>query len=254
MRIVIRKILFTLLVFFINFISIIPIIAGNFHIPNPPDKIYPIQDYAKVLSKKQIQNLNKNIISYSKKTSTEILVSIIKNTNQNDPNFIAQKWGEKWKIGKSKKNNGIVILLSIEEKKISIQNGYGIEPYITDILSNKIIHKIKPFLEKKMYYNSIDFCTKEIYKTLKNNFKKEKEKYYKKNFSFIITMIFIVIIFIIMFILPRTYTRHEDLLFNIFIITNFLKSNNNNNINDDDFFEGFGHGGHFGGGGSDESW
>ncbi|WP_185878039.1 TPM domain-containing protein [Blattabacterium cuenoti] len=249
MKIFLKQILFTLLIFFINFISIM---ANDFHITDPPYKIYPIQDYAKILSKKQIHNLNKSIISYYKKTSTEILVCIVKTTHNNDINLIAQKLGEKWKIGKSKKNNGIVILLSVEEKKISIQNGYGIEPYITDILTNKIIKKVKPLLKKNMYYDSIDYCTKEIYKKLNNSFQKEKSN--TKAFPFIMIIIWIISIFIIIFISPyiSPYIMSNNSLLNIFIITNFLK--NYNVENDDDFFNGFGEGGHFGGGGSDESW
>ncbi|WP_238892352.1 TPM domain-containing protein [Blattabacterium cuenoti] len=160
------------IVLFLFIISNFTIQAQN-QIPNPPYKIYPIQDYAKILSEKERLLLNNKLISYYKKTSTEIIVIIIHNLHGEDPNIIANEWGQKWKIGKLYKNNGIVILISIDDKKISIQNGYGIEPYITDIITGNIIKKVNPYLKNRMYYQTINSIVNELSKFLKHHFKKK---------------------------------------------------------------------------------
>ncbi|WP_185866176.1 TPM domain-containing protein [Blattabacterium cuenoti] len=225
---------------------------GQFNIPESPKKIYPIQDYTGVLSKKQIEKLNQKLISYSKITSTEILISIIQDLHGEDPNFLAAQWGEKWKIGKSHKNNGIVILLSINDRKISIQNGYGIEPYITDFLTTKIIEKAKPILKNNLYYLAIDSCIQEVFQTLQNQYHHKKQK--KKVLPMWNFFIYMSVFFVMLFLLSRKKIIDSSLLNNL-LITDFLFRNKNfNNHEDEDSFDGFGGGGNFGGGGGSGNW
>ncbi|QIK16796.1 TPM domain-containing protein [Blattabacterium sp. DPU] len=246
-----KKIIQSILIILIFFCS--NLIQGQFNIPEAPKKIYPIQDYVGVLSKKQIKELNQKLISYSEVTSTEILVSIIQDLHGEDPNLLASKWGEKWKIGKIHKNNGIIILLSIHDKKISIQNGYGIEPYITDFLTIKIIKKIKPILKNNLYYQAIDCGTKEIFKILKNKFQKKQNNRISERYKvFIIIGIFLMIFFLFYFFYMNK-TTDSSLLMTLFL-TNFLFRDKNLYHDHDDNFDGFGEGGNFGGGGSSSEW
>ncbi|WP_185853497.1 TPM domain-containing protein [Blattabacterium cuenoti] len=224
---------------------------GQFNIPESPKKIYPVQDYAGILSKKQIKKLNQKLVSYSKITSTEIFIPIIRDLHGEDPNFLAAQWGEKWKIG-SLKNNGIVILLSINDRKISIQNGYGIEPYVTDFLTTKIIEKAKPILKNHLYYQAIDSCIQEIFRILQNQYYHKKQK--KKVFSMCNFFICMSAFFVMLFLLSGKKIIDSSLL-NTLLITDFLFKNKNvHNHENEDNFDGFGGGGNFGGGGSSGNW
>ncbi|WP_185861434.1 TPM domain-containing protein [Blattabacterium cuenoti] len=244
-----KKIVRSILIFLVFFCT--NLVQGQFDIPEAPKRIYPVQDYAGVLSRKQIEKLNQKLITYCKITSTEILVIIINNLNGEDPNLLASRWGEKWKIGKFYKNNGIIILLSIYDRKISIQNGYGIEPYMTDILTMKIIKKIKPILKNNLYYQAINYGTQEIFQILKNKFQKKQSK---SNQIFSTWNLLISIFLIIFFCF---LTKNTSLL-NTLLFTNILFRNSNfdkdHDDNHDDNFDGFGGGGNFGGGGGSSSW
>ncbi|WP_238784956.1 TPM domain-containing protein [Blattabacterium cuenoti] len=227
---------------------------GQFSIPKIPKKINPIQDYVGILSSEEVEKLNQKLISYSKKTSTEILVTIIQDLHGEDPNFLAMKWGEKWKIGKLQKNNGIIILLSINDKKISIQNGYGIEPYLTDLSTTKIINKVKPLLKNNFYYQAIDSSTQEIFKILQGKFQKERQKktiQYRNYFSYILLLF--IIYYILFFKKLGNFSLLKTLFFIDFIFPT-LNENLKDDENKDDFDNGFGGGGNFGGGGSSENW
>ncbi|WP_185866742.1 TPM domain-containing protein [Blattabacterium cuenoti] len=239
----ISKILLILLIF-TNFVQ------GQLNIPDNPKKIYPVYDYAGVLSHPQIQKLNERLIQYSKKTSTEILISIVPDLYGEDPNFLASKWGNKWHIGKKYKNNGIIILLSINDKKISIQNGYGIEPYLTDFTTRRLIQKIKPLLKKNLYYEAIDISLKEIFRTMKNEYinKENKKNHFSKwNLAFSISVFLIMFFFLYKKVIDPTSLLNILFLTNI---TNLIKKSSDN----EDSFDGFGEGGNFGGGGSCENW
>ncbi|WP_119305822.1 TPM domain-containing protein [Blattabacterium cuenoti] len=245
MKRIIQSILIILICFYSNSIK------GQFRIPEVPKKIYPVQDYAGVLSKRQIEKLNQKLISYSKITSTEIFVSIVHSLHGEDPNLLASKWGEKWKIGKIHKNNGIIILLSIHDRKISIQNGYGAEPYMTDFLTMKIIQKIKPILKNHLYYKAIDTGVQEIFKILKNKFQKKQND---KTFSIwnLFTRISSILLIILLFYFFLIKKGTNISLFNTLFFTSFLFKNKNHDH--DENFDGFGGGGNFGGGGGSSNW
>ncbi|WP_185855663.1 TPM domain-containing protein [Blattabacterium cuenoti] len=230
----------------------ITIVNGQFNIPNHKQNISPIQDYSNVLSKEELHNLNKKLLNYFKITSTEILIILIRDLNGEDPNVVAYKWGERWRIGQFYKNNGIVILLSINDKKISIQNGYGVESYLTDFLTKKIINNIKPYLKNNLYYEAIDNCINDIFKILKNNFVNKKPL--KKKKHSLISWIYVFVFFVMIFIFYKNGMINTSLL-NTLLITNLFLSNKNNFYEEDeDEFDGLGGGGNFGGGGSSDDW
>ncbi|WP_185878603.1 TPM domain-containing protein [Blattabacterium cuenoti] len=248
-----KKILKKIIKFLLILLIFTNLVQGQqLNIPDKPKKIYPVNDYAGVLSHIQIQKLNEKLIQYSKKTSTEILISIVRDLYGEDPNFLASKWGNKWHIGKKYKNNGIIILLSMNDKKISIQNGYGIEPYLTDFTTRRIIQKIKPLLKKNLYYEAIDISIKEIFKIMKNEYinkENKKNHFYKWNLAFS-TSVFLIIFFFI-FLCKKGIAPSSSSL-NILLLTNILfKKKYSDN---EDSFDGFGEGGNFGGGGSCENW
>jgi len=95
---------------------------------NPTKHYGWITDYEKLYSKDEIKVLNDLIEKFEKETSAQIAIVTLDSLRATNVNFddlslrIAQKWG----IGKSGKDNGIVIAISKHYRKISIQNGNGI--------------------------------------------------------------------------------------------------------------------------------
>ena len=87
---------------------------AQFNIPKEPEKIYPVNDYAQILSLEQRKALNKKLIIYNNSTSTEIILISIQNLNKEDPNLVAANWGGEWKIGQKRQDNGILVLLSVK--------------------------------------------------------------------------------------------------------------------------------------------
>ncbi|MDR3273556.1 MAG: TPM domain-containing protein [Flavobacteriaceae bacterium] len=144
----------------------------EFKIPDPPSVIYPVNDYAHVLSAEQIQNLNDKLIAYSDSTSTEILVCTIKTLDGDDINYVGAKWGEKWKVGQKGKNNGILLLIAVDDRKLAIQNGRGTEDVMTDMVSGLIIRNyMVPYLKSNDYYGAINSGTDQIFNVLQGKFK-----------------------------------------------------------------------------------
>lgn len=254
------KFLFLFLFIFIPFFS-----KGEFKIPEKPNKIYSIIDYAKVLNNEEKFFLKKKLKKYKNITSIKIIIIILKKLHEEDINFIAAKWGEKWGIGKKKEDNGIIILISVDDKKISIQNGYGIEPYLTDALSNRIIKKnFIPFLKKKKYFESINYGIDSIFdifknKNIKNIYINKNQKKYLIFFNFLLFCLF----FYFFYKKEKNYFSFRYLLYNNIIFYNineiqkkleYLNENDEEDDEDDEDDENLGEGGSFGGGGASGNW
>lgn len=173
--------------------------SQGYQIPEIPKKQTSVYDYVNLLSTSQKVNLERKLVRYSDTTSTQIVVAIIGSTKGENINYLAANWGEKWGIGDAEKDNGILILLAKNDRKIAIQNGKGVEHLMTDFQSKRIIDRvIIPEFKKGSYYKGLNKGADYIFRTLQGEFKgarKQKSKDFDP--SVIIFIIMIIIFFII---------------------------------------------------------
>ncbi|MFV0237524.1 MAG: TPM domain-containing protein, partial [Flavobacteriales bacterium] len=133
----------------------------------PESKIYPVNDYANLLTDREEQLLNNKLISHFSDTSTEILIVTIKSLQGANENMIAAQIGEDWQIGDKEKDNGIVILVSKNDRKIAIQNGYGTNIHLTATRSKQVIsNTISPHFKQNNFYKGLDKGTDVIFQIL----------------------------------------------------------------------------------------
>jgi uncharacterized protein len=138
----------------------------------PPKSNALVTDYTNTVSPGDIQLLENKLAAYDDSTSTQIAVVIIKSVGDNDINDYAQKLGRAWGIGQKGKNNGIVILVAMNDHKVSIQTGYGAEGAVTDINTNEIINNdITPRFKQGDYYGGLNAATDDIMKLMRGEYK-----------------------------------------------------------------------------------
>jgi len=174
---------------------------AQFNIPPKPDFQTSVYDYAKLLSESEKTTLEQKLIQYSDSTSTQIVVITIESLKGEDIGILTPKWGQAWGIGGSEKNdNGVVILLSKDERKIWISPGYGVEDRLSAGITGELTRNIIiPEFKAGSYYNGLDKGADAIFDVLKGKYKGERKK--KKEKGLPIIPILIIIFFIIAFIL-----------------------------------------------------
>src|ERR1700748_2230954 len=112
-----------------------------------PDKDIPaksntlVTDYANVLSDESRQMLERKLDDYNDSTSTQIAIVLIRSVGQYDINNYGTELGRKWGIGSKGKNIGLLILAAMDDHKVTIQTGYGMEGSIPDAITNQIINE-----------------------------------------------------------------------------------------------------------------
>lgn len=177
---------------FFMFFAPLYLFAQN--IPEPSNSL--VTDYTHTLSNQQAASLEHKLVAFSDSTSTQIAVVIISSLEGSDIASYGQQLGQKWGIGSKKNNNGVLLLISKGDRKVTIQTGYGVEGALPDALARRIIEReIKPNFKAGNYYAGIDRGTDAIIACVKGEYKAQpKQTKGNRGLFFIILIVLVIII------------------------------------------------------------
>ncbi|WP_343487913.1 TPM domain-containing protein [Allomuricauda sp. d1] len=239
--------------FLISFFLISHFGWAQFDIPPKPEKETSVYDYVNLLSTSEKTALEQKLIGYADSTSTQIVTAIISSTEGENINYLGAQWGQKWGIGQADKDNGILILLAKDDRRIAINTGYGVEGSLTDAMSKRIIETvIIPEFKQGDYYGGLDAGADAIFQVLNGEFKEERTFGDEQGFP-LRSLLPFIIFFVILIILSRRRNRggkgnnrggrggRAPSIWDIIILSNMGRSSGSGG--------GFGGGGSFGGGG-----
>lgn len=187
-------------ILFITCLMLCALLAFTQELPPKPNTL--VTDFTNTLSDAEQQQLEHKLVAFDDSTSTQIAVVIMKSVGSYDINDYAQRLGRAWGIGQKGKNNGVVVLVAIGDRKVSIQTGYGVEAALPDIVTHEIIQNdILPNFKAGNYYAGLDAGTNDIIKYVKGEYKSPKKPEPVKNVggSVFILVIIVVVILIIIF-------------------------------------------------------
>lgn len=100
-----------------------------------------VNDTAHLLSPATIRLLNQSLESLSQRESTQIVVLTIPSLADEDLESYSLKVAETWKIGQKGLDNGALLLVAVQERKVRIETGYGLEGRLTDLVAGRIIRE-----------------------------------------------------------------------------------------------------------------
>ncbi len=115
-----------------------------------------VNDYAGIVDESTREKLTALITELKSKTGAEIAVVTIKSLEGDDLDDFTNRLFAKWRVGEKGKDNGVMLLVAYEDKKIRIETGYGIEGIIPDGKAGDIIRNdIVPYFKKQDFSNGI---------------------------------------------------------------------------------------------------
>lgn len=186
----------------LSFLALITLAGYGQEFPAKPNTL--VNDYTNTLSNEQKQALERKLVAFNDSTSSQIAVVIIKSVENYDINDYTQKLARAWGVGNKDKNNGVVLLVAMGDRKLSIQTGYGVEGALPDIYTKRIIENdIKPFFKSNDYYAGIDAGTDSIIQLIKGEYKNDNPKAKSKGSKGGAGIIVIIIIIVIVIILRK---------------------------------------------------
>jgi uncharacterized protein len=122
-------------------LAAVPLLVFGYVSPGKPTGF--VNDFAKVLTAEEKTSLENTLTNFHQQTSNEIAVVIIPTLGGDETiETYAVKLFEEWGIGGKEKDTGLLLLVAMEERKMRIEVGYGLEPYITDAQASQIIRNV----------------------------------------------------------------------------------------------------------------
>ncbi len=176
-------------------------------VPDRPLVPYAVNDYASVLSSSERSAMESRLVRFAEKSSNRIVVITVNNLGDLSPSQYAYEVGEKWGVGSSSFNNGIVILVKPKVGNQSgqcfIAVGYGLEGVIPDATAKRIVDReMIPLFKENDYYAGINAGLDVIIKLASGEISydewDQKDKiagYIKFIFSILVLLICIIALF-----------------------------------------------------------
>src|SRR5881296_55501 len=177
-------------------------------IPPKPDRYF--NDYAGIVSNEAAYRFNEQLAQFERETSDQVVVAVFqKMQSDSDVADYTQRVAQSWGVGQKDKRNGVVLFVFIEDRKMFIQVGYGLEGALPDITAFDITeYHIKPHLRSGDYEGGlatgIDLICKAIRGEYKGSGKTVAEQHGKASApSFLLFIIFVIVLIVISRVVRR---------------------------------------------------
>lgn len=151
------------------FVLAIPFLGLGQDFPAKPDRL--VNDYTSTLSKSDQRSLEEKLVSYDNESSVQIAIVIIKSLDGYEISDYAFRLGEEWGIGQAETDNGALILVSMNDRKMWIATGYGLESTVTDEIAKRIVEiEMKPRFRKGDFAGGLSAASDAIIKASKGEY------------------------------------------------------------------------------------
>jgi uncharacterized protein len=147
------------------------LLSGSSFAATLPEVKAHVNDCAGVMNAAQVSALEAKLTAYEQQTSNQVAVLTMAALNGAAIEDTSIKICEKWKGGLKGKDNGTLLLVVINDRKMRIEVGRGLEGALPDITCGHIIDEMKPFFRSKDYAGGINRGADSIMLAIKGEYK-----------------------------------------------------------------------------------
>jgi uncharacterized protein len=231
-------------------------------LPNP--KAY-VSDFANVISQEAEDRINEKLDYTKKMTTNEVAVVTIKNLGDASIEEYGIALADEWKPGTEEADNGVIMLFAMENRKMRIEVGQGLEGKLTDVKAKRILDDvIRPEFKAENYDAGVEKGVDEVLRIINSSesatvAEQETTQSPKKGIGFWGWMVIIIIVFVILGILGAILddgsggTTSFDSGGGGFSGGSFTSFSSSDSSDSGSSFDGFS-GGSFSGGGASGGW
>ena len=173
-----------------------------------------VNDYAGLIAPEAKAKLENDLRAFEQSDSTQVVILTIPSLEGEDLEGFSIRVATTWKIGQQTKDNGVLLLVAKQERKIRIEVGKGLEGVLTDLLSGRIIDLvIKPNFKRGDYSGGFVAGVAAIIDATRGEFKGDAHRpaaQHKKGApSFLTLLLFLGILLLFLGSLSRTFRRNN---------------------------------------------
>ncbi|HET8645622.1 MAG TPA: TPM domain-containing protein, partial [Vicinamibacteria bacterium] len=111
--------------------------GGQEQLPPPPARY--LNDYAGVVPSAAAQRLDDTLRRFDEETSSQVVVAIFPDLPSPSLEDFTARTAESWKVGRKELDNGAVLFVFVNDRKIRLEVGYGLEGALPDVTARHII-------------------------------------------------------------------------------------------------------------------
>lgn len=172
----------------------------------PPLRGY-VNDYAEVISPGVKERLEGELKAFEQSDSTQVVILTIPSLQGETVEEFGIKVAEAWKVGQKNKDNGIILLIAKQERKIRIEVGRGLEGRLTDLLAGRIINLvITPRFKRGDFDGGVMAGVSALIDATRGEFKAEERPPVKKTRGFHSFLVFALAGFVVL-LLVSSFSR-----------------------------------------------
>ena len=153
-----------------------------------------VHDDAHALKQETVDHLEKELKAYEDSTSNQIAILIVQSLDGDVLEEYSLRVAEKWKLGTKNKSNGVLLLLAVDDHKMRIEVGQGLEGILTDAQSNRIIrNEIAPEFRRNDYDAGVNAGINGIVKAIAREYKADDDDTEMSSENIILLVAFILV-------------------------------------------------------------
>jgi len=187
----------------------------------PPQPQGRVSDYTSTLTDSQIKALERTLAAFEQETTNQIAVLVIPTLGGDSLEDYSIRLAEKWQIGQKGRDNGVILLVAMQDRKMRIEVGYGLEGALPDSLTGDIIRQvIAPRFRQGKFFEGIQAGVKAIIAATKGEYRATGRRARSKQDRSIVSLLWPLFIFFIFipallnsFRRRRHYSRRRGGLF-----------------------------------------
>jgi uncharacterized protein len=167
--------------------------------PAVPTLMRHVTDLTGTLSAQQVAMLDAKLRSFEDSTSNQIVVLMIPTLGSASLEDFTMRVAEANRIGVKGRDNGALLFIAKDDRRVRIEVGYGLEGALPDITSGQIIrNELGPHFRNGEYYEGIDAAVDAMMAATRGEYKAEKKK--KEDSPLGIMPLFIILLIVFMII------------------------------------------------------
>lgn len=121
-----------------------------------------VNDFAGVVDSASRDRLEAYCASLEQATGVQMAIVTVPDLSGEPVEQFANDLFRKWGIGQKGKDNGVLLLLAIADRRSRLELGYGLDPAITDGLAGDVLRSMRPYLRAGQYGDALLEATNQI--------------------------------------------------------------------------------------------
>ncbi len=141
---------------------LMPVFHAAAHAADYPAPTSYVNDYSGVIDDTIEEELNTALKALQDETSAQVAVAVVDSIAPENIDMYSVKLFEKWGVGQKGKDNGVLMVVALHERKMRIEVGYGLEGAIPDSAAGAIRDEMTPYFKNSDYTSGISIGVQRI--------------------------------------------------------------------------------------------